>query len=323
MLSGKRILITGVVTRESIAYAVAERAQALGAEIVLTGFGRGLALTRRVARRLPDPPEVLELDVNDPSHFGPLAARIEAKWGGLDGVLHAIAYAPPDALDGRFLATPADSALVAFRTSAFSLQALTAALEPLLTPHASVVGLDFDAPIAWPSYDWMGVSKAALRMVSRYLARELGPRRVRVNLVSAGPLRTMASGAVPLFDEMAQAWTTQAPLGWDPSDRAPVADAVCMLLSDYARAMTGEIVFADGGVHAMGPLGPAPAARPDPTVTCVDIASPNGHVEPANGATSGYGLNSPNGSHCNTGPIADVVGECRSPSRRRADRGPG
>ena len=177
MLTGKRILITGVVTRESIAYAVAERAQALGAEIVLTGFGRGLALTRRVARRLPDPPEVLELDVNEPSHFGPLAARIEAKWGGLDGVLHAIAYAPPDALDGHFLATPAESALVAFRTSAFSFQALTAALEPLLTPHGSVVGLDFDAPVAWPAYDWMGVSKAALRMVTRYLARELGPRR--------------------------------------------------------------------------------------------------------------------------------------------------
>jgi enoyl-[acyl-carrier protein] reductase I len=260
MLARKRILVTGVVTRESIAYEVAERAQRLGAEIVMTGFGRGLALTRRVARRLPDPPDVLELDVNEPSHLGAVAAHIEARWGGLDGILHAIAYAPPDALDGKFLVTPAESALAAFRTSAFSLQALTAAMAPLLTPNGSVVGLDFDAPIAWPAYDWMGVSKAALRMVTRYLARELGPQQVRVNLVSAGPLRTMASGRVPLFNEMADAWTTQAPLGWDASDRGPVADAVCMLLSDYARAMTGEIVFADGGVHAMGPLGPAPAS---------------------------------------------------------------
>jgi enoyl-[acyl-carrier protein] reductase I len=260
MLAGKRILVTGVVTRESIAYAVAERAQELGAEVVLTGFGRGLALTRRVARRLPQPPAVLELDVNEPSHFVPLAGHIEATWGGLDGILHAIAYAPPDALDGKFMTTSADSALTAFRTSAFSLQALTAAMAPLLAPNGSVVGLDFDPPVAWPAYDWMGVSKAALRMVTRYLARELGPQRVRVNLVSAGPLRTLASGGVPLFAEMADAWATQAPLGWDPSDRGPVADTVCMLFSDYARAMTGEIVFADGGVHAMGPLGAAPAS---------------------------------------------------------------
>jgi enoyl-[acyl-carrier protein] reductase I len=257
MLAGKRILVTGVVTRESIAYSVAERAQRLGAEVVLTGFGRGLSLTRRVAQRLPDTPEVLELDVNDPTHFGPLAERLDTKWGGLDGVLHAIAYAPPDALDGNFMATPAASAVTAFQTSAYSLQALTGALAPLFAPGASVVALDFDAPVAWPSYDWMGVSKAALRMVSRYVARELGPRRVRVNLVSAGPLRTMASGGIPLFDELAEAWTTQAPLGWDPSDRGPVADTVCMLLSDYARAMTGEVVYADGGVHAMGPLGHA------------------------------------------------------------------
>jgi enoyl ACP reductase len=263
MLAGKRIVVTGVVTRESIAYAVAERSQRLGAEIVLTGFGRGLSLTRRVAQRLPEPPEVLELDVNDPSHFGPLADRLDAKWGGVDGLLHAIAYAPPDALGGNFLGTPAESALVAFRTSAYSLQALTGALAPLFRPGASVVGLDFDAPIAWPAYDWMGVSKAALRMVGRYLARELGPQRVRVNLVSAGPLQTMASGGVPLFAEMAETWKAQAPLGWDPADRGPVADAVCMLLSDYARAMTGEIVYADGGIHAMGPLGHAPAKLED------------------------------------------------------------
>jgi enoyl ACP reductase len=255
LLAGKRILVTGVVTRESIAFGVAERCQALGAELVLTGFGRGLSLTRRVAKRLPREAEVLELDVNDPRHFGPLVERLQEKWGGVDGVLHAIAFAPPDALDGNFLATPAESALVAFQTSAYSLQALSGALAPLLTPGASIVGLDFDAPVAWPAYDWMGVAKAALRMVTRYLARELGPQGARVNLVSAGPLRTVASGSVPLFNEMAEAWAEEAPLGWDPSDVGPVADAVCMLLSDYARAMTGEIVYADGGMHAVGPLG--------------------------------------------------------------------
>jgi enoyl-[acyl-carrier protein] reductase I len=231
MLTGKRILVTGVLTPESIAFAVAERAQRQGAEVVLTGFGRGLSLTRRVARRLPDPPDVLELDVNDPTHYGPLVAALDKRWGGLDGVLHAIAYAPPDALDGNFLATPVESALTAFRTSAFSLQALAGALAPLLA-----------------------VSKAALRMVTRYLARELGPGRVRVNLVSAGPLRTVASGGVPHFGALADAWTAQAPLGWDAGDPEPVADAVCLLLSDLARAMTGEIVYADGGVHAMGAL---------------------------------------------------------------------
>jgi enoyl-[acyl-carrier protein] reductase I len=257
LLAGKRILITGVVTRESIAFAVAERAQRLGAEVILTGFGRGLSLTRRVARRLPEPAEVLELDVNDPSHFGPLAERLGTRWGAVDGVLHAIAYAPPDALDGNFLATPAASAVTAFQTSAVSLQALTGALAPLFAPGASVVALDFDAPVGWPAYDWMGVAKAALRTVSRYAARELGPRGVRVNLVSAGPLRTMASGGIPLFDELAEAWVEQAPLGWDPADRGPVADAVCMLLSDYARAMTGAVVHADGGIHAMGALGRA------------------------------------------------------------------
>jgi enoyl-[acyl-carrier protein] reductase I len=255
LLAGKRLLVTGVLTRGSIAFEVARQAQEDGAEIVLSGFGRGLRLTERAAKHLPDPPDVLELDVNEPEDLARVAAELGSRWGELDGVLHAIAFAPADALGGGFLDTPASSAIVAFQTSAFSLKALAAALAPLLEAGeggGSVVGLDFDASVAWPVYDWMGVAKAALESVSRYLARDLGPRGVRVNLVSAGPIETIAAGGIPGFDELAALWRTGAPLGWDTRDAAPIAAAVCFLLSDHARAITGEILHVDGGFHAIG-----------------------------------------------------------------------
>ena len=252
MLEGKRILITGVMTNDSIAFAAAERAQREGAEIVLTGFGRARRMTERAARRLPEPPDVLELDVNSPDDLAGVHDALAERWGRVDGVVHAIAFAPPDALGGNFLSTPPESAETAFRTSAYSLKALAEALAPLMPAGASVVGLDFDASVAWPVYDWMGVSKAALEAVSRYLARDLGARGVRVNLVSAGPLRTPAASGIPGFDDLASAWERRAPLGWDTADPAPVADAVCLLLSDGARAISGEIVHVDGGFHAMG-----------------------------------------------------------------------
>jgi meromycolic acid enoyl-[acyl-carrier-protein] reductase len=198
LLESKRLLVTGVLTEKSIAYAVADRALAEGAEVVLTGFGRGLRITERMAKRLPGEPDVLELDVNDPAQIEAVAAELDSRWGALDGVLHAIAFVPPDALGGNFLSAPADSAVEAFRTSAFSLKALAAGLLPLLEKSGgAVVGLDFDASRAWPSYDWAGVSKAALESVSRYLARDLGPRGVRCNLVAAGPLNTMAARPSP------------------------------------------------------------------------------------------------------------------------------
>jgi meromycolic acid enoyl-[acyl-carrier-protein] reductase len=252
MLAGKRILVTGVMTNDSIAFHSAAGAQRAGAEVVLTGFGRTRRMTERAARQLPSAADVLELDVNAPDDLAAVRAALDERWGGVDGVVHAIAFAPPDALGGNFLATPAESAETAFRTSAYSLKALAEALAPLMPEGASVVGLDFDATVAWPVYDWMGVSKAALEAVSRYLARDLGPRGVRVNLVSAGPLKTPAASGIPGFDALAGTWDRRAPLGWDTGDPAPVADTVCFLLSDWSRRISGEIVHVDGGFHAVG-----------------------------------------------------------------------
>lgn len=257
MLEGKKLVITGVITRDSIAYHAAHRALEHGAEIVLTSFGRMRRMTDRAAARLPREVDVLELDVNRPEDFTALAAELEDRWGTVDGALHAVAFAPEDALGGNFLHTPADSASTAFTTSAFSYKSLGATLAPLMRDGGALVGMDFDASRAWPVYDWMGVAKAALESVNRYLARDLGPAGVRVNLVSAGPLGTVAARGIPGFDTLAQAWREQAPLGWDTGDPGPVADAILFLLSDLARGITGQIVHVDGGFSAVGA---APAA---------------------------------------------------------------
>jgi meromycolic acid enoyl-[acyl-carrier-protein] reductase len=254
LLEGRKLLITGVLTDRSIAYSVARRAQEEGAEVILTGFGRGMRITERMAKRLPTESDVLELDVNDPEALEAVAGALDERWGRLDGVLHAIAFVPADALGGQFLSTPSASAIAAFETSAFSMKALAAALLPLLERGEApgVVGLDFDATVAWPAYDWAGVSKAALESINRYLARDLGPRGVRSNLVAAGPLQTVAASNIEGFEGLAEIWERQAPLGWDLADPTPVADACLFLLSPLARAITGEILHVDGGVHAMG-----------------------------------------------------------------------
>jgi enoyl ACP reductase len=256
ILKGKRLVITGVITKDSIAYHAAEQAQQEGAEIVLTSFGRVKRMTERASQRLPEPADVLELDVNREEDLAALTDSLRDRWGSVDGVLHAIAFAPQDAIGGQFMSAPAESAKQAFETSAFSLKALAAAVAPLMPRGAGIVGLDFDASVAWPVYDWMGVAKAALESVSRYLARDLGPAGVRVNLVSAGPLGTVAAQGIPGFEQLADLWRQQAPLGWDISDPGPVARAICWLLSDYAQAISGEIVHVDGGFHAVGaPVG--------------------------------------------------------------------
>jgi meromycolic acid enoyl-[acyl-carrier protein] reductase len=255
LLEGKRLLITGVITKDSIAFHAAALAQREGASVVLTSFGRVRRMTERAAARLSEPVEVLELDVNREEDLTALTSSLRERWGSVDGVLHAIAFAPEDALGGRFMSAPASSAAQAFQTSAFSLKALAAAVEPLMGPGGSIVGMDFDAGVAWPMYDWMGVAKAALESVSRYLARDLGPRGIRVNLVSAGPLGTPAARGIPGFEGLAARWREQAPLGWDMEDPSVVAGTICFLLSDYARAISGEIVHVDGGYHAVGAPG--------------------------------------------------------------------
>jgi len=256
MLEGKRVLVTGVVNNHSIAFAVAEHAQRAGAEVVLTSFGRVRRLTERAAKRLPSTPDVLELDVNKAEDLGALREQLTERWGGIDGAVHAIAFAPADALGGEFMNAPRESAIGAFETSAYSLKALAEALLPLYAegekPGGGLVGLTFDASVAWPVYDWMGVAKAALESTARYVARDIGPQGVRVNLVSAGPLSTPAASGIPGFGKLAELWQKQAPLGWDASDPAPVAETVTFLLSDGARAIGGEILHVDGGFHAMG-----------------------------------------------------------------------
>jgi enoyl ACP reductase len=252
LLAGRRILITGVATRASIAFAVAQLAQRCGAEIALTSFGRVRRITERAAQLLDGPPDILELDVTRPADFDALRAELATRWGSVDGVLHAIGFAPPDALGHGFLDTPAESAEQAFRTSAYSFQALASCVAPLMPAGGSIVGLDFDASRAWPGYDWMGVAKAALEAVARYVALELGPRGIRANLVAAGPLKTMAASGIPAFDRLAEAWAQHAPLGWDTASSAGVAGSVCFLLSELAQGVTGEILHVDGGLHAVG-----------------------------------------------------------------------
>jgi enoyl-[acyl-carrier protein] reductase I len=251
ILAGKRILVTGVLTDSSIAFHVAKVAQQEGATVVLTGYGR-LSLVERIAKRLPDPPPVLELDVTDEGHLDSLSERLSAHVDRLDGVVHGIAFAPQEALGGNFLNTTWDDAATAFQVSAYSLKALAMAALPLMNGGGSIVGLDFDASVAWPGYDWMGVAKAGLESCARYLARDLGGKGVRVNLVSAGPLRTMAAKNIPGFDRFEGLWGERAPLGWNITDPTPAARACVALLSDWFPATTAEIVHVDGGAHAMG-----------------------------------------------------------------------
>ena len=252
ILAGKRILVTGVITDASIAFHVARVAQQEGATVVLTGFGR-LSLVERIARRLPSTPPVLELDVTSDDHLASLASRVSEHVDGLDGVLHAIAYAnPEEALGGNFLHTKWPDVATAVQVSAYSLKAITVAALPLMGGGGSVVGLDFDASVAWPGYDWMGVAKAGLESCSRYLARDLGGKGIRVNLVSAGPLRTMAFRSIPGSEKFEGVWAERAPLGWNITDPGPAARGCVALLSDWFPATTGEIVHVDGGAHAMG-----------------------------------------------------------------------
>ena len=255
-LKGKKLLITGVLTPQSIAFAVAELAQKEGAEIVLTGFGKGKGLTERSAKRLLPVPEVLELDITQEAHHEALAKALSEKWGHLDGVLHAVGFAPADALGGKFLSTPWESVQRALQVSTFSLKTLAAAMAPLMVQGGSIVALDFDnSTQAWPLYDWMGVCKAGLEAVVRYLARDLGEKNIRVNALAAGPLATIAAKGIPGFDKLESQWSKRAPLSWEAKDTQcleAVARTAVVMLSDWMPKTTGELIRVDGGYHAMG-----------------------------------------------------------------------
>jgi enoyl ACP reductase len=251
LLAGKRLLITGVLTEASIAFSVARLAQEEGADVVLTGFGR-MSLVERVAGRLPKPVPVLELDVTSEEHLAGLADQVREHVDGLDGLLHAIGFAPASCLGGNFMSAPWTDVATALHVSTYSLASLARATLPLMPRGGSIVGLDFDAQVAWPSYDWMGVAKAGMESCARYLAKEVGGQRVRVNLVAAGPLKTMAARSIPGFAQFEDAWDGRAPLGWDVNDAEPVAKACVALLSDWFPATTAEIIHVDGGFHATG-----------------------------------------------------------------------
>ena len=252
MLDGKKFLVTGVLTESSLAFSAARQLQDNGAEVLLTSFGRAARVTARSAARLPHPADVLELDVTRTADFAAVAAEIDRRWGRLDGALHAVAFAPDDCLGADFLAATWPDVSTALQVSAFSLKLLAESLAPLMPSGGSIVGLDFDAGLVWPGYNWMGVAKAALESTARYLAAQLGPQGIRVNLVSAGPLSTTASRGIPQFELYQRIWKARAPLGWDPSDAEPVGRACVALLSDWLTATPGEIVHVDGGAHAIG-----------------------------------------------------------------------
>lgn len=253
ILDGKRILVTGVTHDTSIGFAIARFAQQQGATVLISNFGRALRITERIAKRLPELPPVLELDVTDDDHLAGLEGALREHVDGLDGVVHSIAYGNPETLlGGNFLDGPWPDVAQAVQVSAYSLKSLAVACRPMMTSGGSIVGLTFDAGVAWPAYDWMGFAKAGLESCSRYLARDLGPEGIRVNLVAAGPLKTLAAKAIPGFGELEEAWGERAPLGWDQGDTEPTARAVCALLSDLFPATTGEIVHVDGGFHATG-----------------------------------------------------------------------
>ena len=252
ILEGKNILGTGVLTDSSIAFHIARLAQEEGANVILTGFGRGLSLTKRISDRLPQKPIVIELDVTDQSQLDGLAEQVQVHYSHLDGVVHSIGFAPEAALGGNFLNTQWEDVSTAVHVSAYSLKSLTMACKPLFKDGASIVGLDFDAQVAWPLYDWMGVAKAALESTTRYLAKYLGPEDIRVNLIAAGPIRTVAAKSIPGFASFEEVWNERSALSWDISDPVPAAKGAVALLSDWFPKTTAEIIHVDGGVHGMG-----------------------------------------------------------------------
>jgi len=252
ILKNKKILITGILTDKSIAYASAQVALENGAQVVATGFGKGLRITERAVKRLSDDIQVYEMDIQNPEQVDTTVVNIKENFGSLDGILHAIAFSPTEAMGGNFMNTKVEDALTSFEVSAFSLKTLSQGFSPILNNPGSIVALDFDNTQAWPGYDWQGVAKSSLQSIVRYLAFYMGKEGIRVNAVASGPLATTAAKNIPGFTDMNDEWDQRAPLGWDSKNAIPVAKVVNFLLSEFSEAVSGEIIHADGGAHSVG-----------------------------------------------------------------------
>jgi enoyl-[acyl-carrier protein] reductase I len=260
LLSDHRILVTGVLTDDSLAFGIAKRALEEGATVALSGAGRGLSLTKRTARKLAEfgeVGEIIELDVTDPQQVEAAAAELTTRFGRLDGLVHAIGMAPQSCLGNGMFVAPFEDVAIALHISTYSLAALVGTFRPLLQKSealggASVIALDFDGSRAYPMYDWMGVMKAGLESLGRYLAKEVGPDRIRVNMLAAGPIRTVAAKSIPGFSQFEDTWSDKAPLGWDVYDSSAVADTAVAMLSPLLRGTTASVVYVDGGYHSMG-----------------------------------------------------------------------
>ena len=253
LLAGKRILVTGVLTDRSLAYHAAAKMQELGAEVLLTSFGRAKRITERAAQMLPKATDVLELDVTKQSDYDALVEELGARWDSVDGLLHSVAFAPAQLFKDPFLHANLDDVEAAMRISSYSLQQLSATLLPLMVRSqsgASIVALTVEDRVRVHPYAWMSVAKSVLNSIARQLAVHLADHNVRVNLIAAGPVRTNAGSVIPEFSEMEDTYK-RAPLGWDTRDHTAIAGPAAFLMSDLSRNMTGDILKVDGGMHIL------------------------------------------------------------------------
>jgi enoyl-[acyl-carrier protein] reductase I len=253
-LSGKTGLIVGVANKRSIAWAIAQAASNAGARLALTYQGERLEENvRDLSSSLTDP-LILPCDVSDDAQIAHVFEEIDRAFGGLDFVVHGAAFAPREELSNPFVQTTRDGFRMALDISAYSLVALTRAALPLMERRGggSVVTLTYlGSDRVFPNYNVMGVAKAALESSVRYLAADLGPKNVRVNAISAGPIKTLAAAGISGFSSILQLYRDRAPLH-RTVETSEVADAALFLLSDAGRGVTAEVLMVDAGFHAMG-----------------------------------------------------------------------
>ncbi|MEL7214654.1 MAG: enoyl-ACP reductase [Pseudomonadota bacterium] len=252
MLEGKRGLIIGVANDKSIAWGIADVLAQHGAELAFTYLGEGFEKRVRPLAESVGSPIIMNCDVQDPATLDALFGEIESQWGSLDFVVHAIAYADKQDLSGRFMDTSRDGFQKALDISCYSLVDVARRAHPLMKEGGTILTLSFlGSQRVTPSYNVMGVAKAALEASVRYLANDLGPDGIRVNAISPGPMRTLAGAAIGGARKVYRTTETNAPMRAN-ADLAHVGGAALYLVSDYGASTTGECLFVDGGYHAIG-----------------------------------------------------------------------